>query len=46
VVVFAIVKIGGHLPNYDGLSIVMLNSRAISGLSFISVFAIFTSMNT
>jgi hypothetical protein len=43
--VFIIVRIDYHLMN-DGLSIVMLTSKVVGGLSSISVFLRFISMNT
>jgi len=41
-----VAKIIGHPTNYDGLSIVMLISKTIGGLSLVNVFATSTSMNT
>ncbi len=43
--VFIVVRIDYHLMN-DGLFIVMLTSKVVGGLSSISVFIRFISMNT
>ncbi len=45
VIFFVVVKIDFHLMK-DGLSIAMLTSRVVGGLSSISVFTTFISMNT
>jgi hypothetical protein len=45
VTIFVVVRIDYHLMN-DGLSIAMLTSRVVGGLSFVSVFTSSTSMNT
>ncbi len=44
-IVFVVVKIDYHLMK-DGLSNVMLTSKVLAGLSSVSVFTTFTSMNT